>query len=170
MEIMQIIGSNANYDRWLRDSVLLSLSITFYVNIQVLFCSTFVSILELFLHWKFDCQVPFVKLCLFSLWLAVDTVLRSWYWIQYFLIGFWFSGRMLCFNSSKVSKRLRFGTFTHASHIATLDQLLEKGRVSVGSDFISVRKPDLINILFLSQICWKCSMEASNVVIIINTI
>ena len=39
-------GSNANYDRWLRDSVLLSLSIKFYVNIHVLFCFTFVSILD----------------------------------------------------------------------------------------------------------------------------
>ena len=40
------LGSNANYDRWLRDSVLLSLSIKFYVNIHVLFCLTFVSILD----------------------------------------------------------------------------------------------------------------------------
>ena len=40
------LGSNANYDRWLRDSVILSLSIKFYVNIQVLFCLTFVPILD----------------------------------------------------------------------------------------------------------------------------
>ena len=43
---MDLTGSNANYDRWLRDSVLLSLSIKFYVNIHVLFCLTFVSILD----------------------------------------------------------------------------------------------------------------------------
>ena len=66
-------GSNANYDRWLRDSVLLSLSIKSYVNIQVLFCSTFVSILDWIMR-GWSCLSHLVP----SSW-AIVTLLKSLY-------------------------------------------------------------------------------------------